>query len=83
MPDLNREEILALLRIHTATFAGMIDARNSVPKSVLAEGGGPENRGGLNRINELFALLQDPKPDTNHEEASEIAVRKMRADWPD
>lgn len=51
-----------LLRIHVATFAAMLDARNDVPKNVLAQGGGPENRGGLDRINELFAQLRDRPP---------------------
>lgn len=62
MSDLNREEIMILLRQHVASFATMLDERNRVPKNVLANGGGPENRGGLNRINELFALLKDSPP---------------------
>lgn len=59
MTDLNREEILILLRKHVATFARMLDPQNAVPKNVLWTGGGPENRGGLNRINELFTLLKN------------------------
>lgn len=59
--ELNREEIMHLLRIHAKTFALLLDERNDVPRNVLANGGGPENRGGLNRINELFAILPDRK----------------------
>lgn len=59
MKEMNWEEIMHLLRLHTGTFLGMLDEGNSVPKHVLADGGGPENRGGLDRINELFAALPD------------------------
>lgn len=56
MSELNREEIMHLLRRHVATFAGMLQEQNSLPKNMLA--------GGLNRINELFALLKDSKPNS-------------------
>lgn len=59
--ELNREEIMHLLRLHTETFLGMLDEGNYVSKHVLSGGGGPENRGGLERINELFSLLEDKK----------------------
>ena len=60
MSALNREEILILLRQHVGSLASMLQSQNTVPKNVLLNGGGPENRGGLNRINELFEILQDP-----------------------
>lgn len=60
--ELNREECLFLLRKHVATFAGMLESQNRIPKAVMAKGGGPENIGGLDRINELFALLPDVTP---------------------
>lgn len=56
--ELNREEIMHLLRKHTATFAGMIQENYTVPVNVLATGGGSQNIGGLNRINELFEMLK-------------------------
>lgn len=62
MPSLNREECLHLLRKHVATFAGMLEPQNTVPKHVLLNGGGPENVGGLKRINELFEMLRDVRP---------------------
>lgn len=62
---MNREEIMHLLRLHVATFAKMLEHQNNVSKHVLAKGGGPENRGGLDRINELFAMLQDVKNETH------------------
>lgn len=72
MSDLNREEIMHLLRRHVATFAQMLDPQNDVPDNVLAKGGGPENRGGLDRINELFAMLKDrPRPVYREREGGE------------
>ena len=62
---MNREEIMHLLRLHVATLAGMLEHQNDVPKNVLLSGGGPENRGGLNRITELIAMLPD-KPTRNY-----------------
>lgn len=57
--ELNRMEVLTLLRTYVGQFSLMLQSQNSIPRRVLWEGGGPENLAGLKRINELFMLLKD------------------------
>lgn len=63
---MNREEILYLLRKHVATFAGLLEAQNSVPNRNLWGGTGPEAVGGLKRITELLEALPE-RPTDNYQ----------------
>lgn len=54
-----RDEILLLLRHHVSVLAGLLEVQNAVPNRVLLGGG--DGNSGLNRINQLVAMLPEPK----------------------
>lgn len=69
--DLNREEIMALMRKHAEVFLNMLQPQNRLPTKALWSGTGPNSRGGLERLNELYELLKVCEPPASEDNGGE------------
>lgn len=62
---MNREEILALMRLHMDALRVWLEPGNSGIRRIIFTGSGSAGFGSLTRINELANMLPEDRPNPN------------------